>query len=390
MAEASGHDIPGKVASLAQQVRELKALLASQGVAKDAINRHAEVLSKINALQSLKSQLAVDDPARDEVIHARLKEERLQRQQLEDAIAKAQREELKIAEGVAPKPLIQRKIFHLFHHTGNGDSFHYEPPARLNSTSCGFGDGLDPHPAVYLTEKWDGTTMQATSSHIFKRLDLWGKRKNADPSQRYDLRLVAWRGEDGLWHGLDFADGDAQSRQALSPYLQQIAKLDDGLCVYFEVLHTDINTTFKHLPGFASIRIFDFSQAPSPSSTANGRFLPFEETIRLADRFSLPLVGWERHERLDVALIWQHLALAAQGRHYIDVAAQLEGFVVREAGMGERIAKARVEHMLPIKPTVTPLSQSCVSCWERHAISLPHLADIGIFTMVSPSLDKCP
>ena len=95
MAEASGHDISGKVASLAQEVRELKALLTSQGLAKDAINRHAEVLSKVAALQSLKSQLAVGDPCRDEVIHARLQEERLQRQQTEDALAKVGERSLK-------------------------------------------------------------------------------------------------------------------------------------------------------------------------------------------------------------------------------------------------------------------------------------------------------
>merc|ERR1712070_796170 len=118
------------------------------------------------------------------------------------------------------------------------------------------------------TEKWDGTTMQATSRHIFKRLDLWGKRKNADPSQRYDLRLVGWRAEDGRWRGLDFIDADSRLHQAITPYLHQLEKLDDGLCVYFEVVHTDINVTFKHLPGFADIRVFDFSRSPSSSSSS--------------------------------------------------------------------------------------------------------------------------
>ena len=45
--------------------------------------------------------------------------------------------------------------------------------------------------------------------------------------------------------------------------------------------------------------------------------------------------------------MWEELAKAAQGRHYATAAAQLEGFVVRDAGTGGRIAKALVENMLP-------------------------------------------
>lgn len=70
---------------------------------------------------------------------------------------------------------MQRKIFHLFRHTGTGATFSYEPPPRFNSEQCGFG-GSGPSPSIFVTEKWDGTTMQATSTHIFKRLDLWGER----------------------------------------------------------------------------------------------------------------------------------------------------------------------------------------------------------------------
>merc|ERR1712187_443661 len=110
---------------------------------------------------------------------------------------------------------VQRKIFHLFQHSGNGDSFCYEPPPRLNLEQTGFGAGADPCPAVYLTEKWDGTTMQATSNGIYKRLDLFGKNKPKDPAQRYTVRLVAWRDSD-VWHGLDFIDADVRFQEALT------------------------------------------------------------------------------------------------------------------------------------------------------------------------------
>lgn len=214
--------------------------------------------------------------------------------------------------------------------------------------------GPDACPPVYVTEKWDGTTMQATSSHVFKRLDLWGgKRRSADASQRYDLRLLAWRGQDtdGIWRGLDFIDADTRVREALERYLPALEALDDGLCTYFEVVHTGINATFRQLPGFADIRVFDFSRAErtdagTSSGEPKGRFLPFDETVMLAKRFGLPLVGWERRDILSAENVWAELC-AARGRHYTTAAASLEGFVVREAGDGTRIAKARVEHLLP-------------------------------------------
>merc|ERR1739847_28542 len=151
-----------------------------------------------------------------------------------------------------------------------------------NSEQTGFGEGSDPHPAVYLTEKWDGTTMQATAGAIFKRLDVAGKQKSKDPSQRYTLRLVAWRAADG-WRGLDFIDGDVRLQDAVTPYLGKIEALADGLCVYFECVHTRINANFQHIDGFADIRVFDSSRGDA--------FLPFEETIALASHYKLPLVG---------------------------------------------------------------------------------------------------
>lgn len=380
----SGQAVSEQVKALADGIRDLKAALVKQGLSKDAINRHEDILSKVAALQALKSQLASDDPNRDEAILARLEADRRQRHSEEQVAAEAQRKQLEVAEKAAPKPLVQRKIFHLFCHAGSGESFHYEPPPRLNAEQTGFGEGADPHPAVYVTEKWDGTTMQATSTHIFKRLDLRGKKKKADPSERYDLRLVAWRAEDGTWLGLDFADADSRVSQALSPYLSKLAALEDGLCVYFEVVHTDINAAFKHLPGFADIRVFDFSRAPACSpqkAPPSSGFLPFEETIRLAGQYSIPIVGWERYARADADTLWRELDNAAQGRHYVTVAAQIEGFVVREAGVGGRIAKARVEQVQGVEQaqaTLEVAQDGASADIGRKALTLHHLRDIGL------------
>jgi hypothetical protein len=371
----SGQVVSDQVQSLANEIRDLKAALVKQGLSKDAINRNEEVLAKVAALQALKTQLSSDDPNRDEAILARLEEERRQRHAEEQVAAAAQRKELEVAEKAAPKPLVQRKIFHLFRYAGSGESFHYEPPPRFNAEQTGFGEGADPHPAIYVTEKWDGTTMQATSTHIFKRLDLWGKKKKADPSERYDLRLVAWRAEDGTWRGLDFADADARVSQALSPYLSKLEALEPGLCVYFEVVHTDINVTFKHLPGFADIRVFDFSRAPAASSQ-EARFLPFEETIRLAEQCGLPIVGWDHQPRADAGALWQQLSDAARGRHYASSPAQIEGYVIREAGAGGRIAKARVEQVQSTPSEVVPLAVS--AGMGRKALTMRHLRSIGL------------
>lgn len=86
--------------------------------------------------------------------------------------------------------------------------------------------------------------------------------------------------------------------------------------------------------------VFDFSR----SAGGSGKFLPFSETIELAKRYDLPLVGYDYREKLCPEEIWSDLS-AAQTRHYATAAALLEGFVVREAGPGGRIAKARVEQL---------------------------------------------
>lgn len=335
----AGNSVDEEVDALAAEIRQLKAELKSQGLSSNDINKM--VAEKVQRLQSLKSQLASDDPRKDEAFFARQKKEAEEAQKRKQEQTAQQNNALQEEENRAPQPLIQRKIFHLFAHVGTGPTFHYKPPATLNTKDCGFGGGEVPHPPVYVTEKWDGTTMQATAKHIFKRIDLQGRKRGTDPSQRYGLRLLAWRDEGkSEWCGLDFIEADERFLEALKPYLAKIAALEDGLCVYFEAVHTDINANFKQLPGFADIRVFDFSR----SAGGSGKFLPFSETIELAKRYDLPLVGYEYRQKLSAEEIWSDLS-AAQTRHYATAAALLEGFVVREAGEGGRIAKARVEQL---------------------------------------------
>mmetsp|Transcript_70774 Transcript_70774/g.124867 ORF Transcript_70774/g.124867 Transcript_70774/m.124867 type:complete len:411 (-) Transcript_70774:29-1261(-) len=384
-------EVHQQIDALAAGVRELKASLKAQGLKGLEVNRHEEVVKKVELLLQLKSQLSSDDPAGDEAFFARQRQEKEEAQRRKQADLEEQSKALQAEQEKAPQPLIQRKIFHLFQHAGSGASFCYMPPPRLNSKDTGFGEGDIPHPAVYVTEKWDGTTMQATSTHIFKRLDLWGKRRDGqDPSQRYDLRLLAWRGEDtgSAWRGLDFVGADSRLFEALSPQLERIASLEAGLCVYFEAVHTDINANFKSLPGFAGIRVFDFSR-----SEGAGRFLAFEETIDLAACYGLPIVGWARREQLVAEDIWQELAFAAaEERQYATAPAPIEGFVVREAGSGGRIAKARVEQLHGLESSskkakckngnlsaTSPVTEDVKVITYADGFSKDHLQAIGLF-----------
>mmetsp|Transcript_20277 Transcript_20277/g.44276 ORF Transcript_20277/g.44276 Transcript_20277/m.44276 type:complete len:426 (-) Transcript_20277:27-1304(-) len=331
-----------EVAALATQIRKAKEALKAKGVSSADINRDEVILAKVKKLQQLKQQLDKDDPQRDEAFFARQQAEKNQAKEAEKVLMKSQRELLLKAESSAPKPLIQRKIFHLFQYQGSGPNFRYVDPPGFNADQTGFGTGEVPNPPAYITEKWDGTTMQATSSHIFKRLDLWGgKRKSNDPTGRYDVKLIAWREASG-WQGLDFVEADARYKECLEKHLPKFEDLDDGVSIYFEVIHTDINATFKELPGLADIRIFDSSKASS--ANGDGEFLPFQDTIALAKKLQLPIVGWQFWEQLDVDRMWKTLQ-AACSAEYDSAAAPLEGYVVREGGAGGRIAKARCEQV---------------------------------------------
>lgn len=365
------------IETLQEEIRQLKARLKASGLSSKQINQETEVLTKVQHLQALKAQLGADDPNRDENIQARLRQEEEQRHGQQKAQVQRERQEIEAVEAqVEPKPLVQRKIFHLLQTEGTGTTFHYAQPPRLNAKDTKFGEGDQPRPEVYITEKWDGTTMQATNAHIFRREDKWGKRKPGERlDDRYGLRLVAWR-DNGEWRGLDFVEADRRVAEALRPHLASLARLEDGLCCYFEVVHTDVNRAFKDLPGFADIRVFDCSRA--------GTFLPFDEALALAARHGLPVVDYERRA-LDEEEIWREVLEAARsGRHYATAAAPLEGFVVREAG-GGRIAKVRVEDLVRCGvPSLGPGPGQRGS--RQGSLDLDHLSAIGLLSLATGKL----
>eukprot|EP00928_Gymnodinium_smaydae_P016945 TRINITY_DN16436_c0_g2_i1.p1 TRINITY_DN16436_c0_g2~~TRINITY_DN16436_c0_g2_i1.p1 ORF type:complete len:426 (-),score=83.47 TRINITY_DN16436_c0_g2_i1:167-1444(-) len=419
-AMAAAPDAPGAspavsaaVAELGAEIRTLKEKLRAQGLSSSEVNRNDAVLAKVAELSALKGKLDAGDPATDAAFFARQRADMDEKRRRERSMQESQKAEMQNAEAAAAWPRVQRKIFHLFRYAGNGDAFHYEPPPRLNDAQTSFGAGECPHPPVYITEKWDGTTMQATSRGIFQRLDVWGSRKQGkDPAGRYSLRLIAWREDSStVWRGLDFIGADVRYEEALRAHLPAIAALPEDVCVYFELVHTNVNTTFKGLPGFAGIRVFDMARhvgsridTGAASDDKAWEFLPFEETIELAGRFNLPIVGWKRCERLVVQEVWADLQAAAS-QHYTTAAAPLEGFVIREAAEGSRplpdggrIAKARVEVLRLGRSSGSesgrtvrvskPVSAACQKtshrrlddplCSSAAGVTLNYLAEIGL------------
>eukprot|EP00971_Amphidinium_carterae_P021226 419023-Amphidinium_carterae.1 len=67
--------------------------------------------------------------------------------------------------------------------------------------------------------------------------------------------------------------------------------LEDGVCVFFECVHTHIQARYRQLEGLADIRIFDFARCGENGQWDSASFVPFEETIQLAEQYRLPLVG---------------------------------------------------------------------------------------------------
>jgi len=200
---------------------------------------------------------------------------------------------------------VQRKIAHLLESEGSGDDFGY---FRRLATAV---HGLRPGQRVVLTEKWDGTTVQATNKGIFKRKDRFGlgdpRKHAATEEERYDIERV------DLEH--------PQNRHiatSVRVYLERFNAMEPDLCVYFEAVGSNIQARFTHLPEFADIRVFDFARS--------GRFLPWSETTSLAKKYDLPIVA-ATESMLDLDKVLE--VLQARPCYAGGIPAQLEGFVVR-------------------------------------------------------------
>eukprot|EP00743_Colponemidia_sp_Colp-15_P008015 GILK01008681.1.p1 GENE.GILK01008681.1~~GILK01008681.1.p1 ORF type:complete len:239 (-),score=35.71 GILK01008681.1:238-954(-) len=219
-----------------------------------------------------------------------------------------------------PLPLTQRKIENLLSSVVDGEDFYYT--AQLNP-KVGFKQGE----LVYLTEKLDGTTVQATNRGVYKRFDNFasGAQKRARPvSERYRLELLNLE--------------DPQNKhiaKAVENYTEVFAQLDDGVCVYFEAIGTHINKRFQHFDEFYDIRVFDFAR--------EGQYVPFSDTIALAEIHGLPYVHYS-DTTLQLPSI---LDVLSSHPSYNDLDAPLEGYVVRSAedDTSDRIAKIRVDDL---------------------------------------------
>ena len=198
--------------------------------------------------------------------------------------------------------------------------------------------------AVVLTEKWDGTTVQATRDYVAKRFDNFrgGDRRKHGATERERYRLERIDLE---------AKEHRQIALALAPHRDALRQLPPGLCVYFEACGPKINARFRHLPDSHAIRVFDFAR--------DGHFVSWPETEALATRFALPLVHAEYVPALQLAALLQRLA--APGLRYHGADAALEGWVVRSCsgstearsegeGCEGAIAKLRVDDLRKLIP----------------------------------------
>ena len=214
--------------------------------------------------------------------------------------------------------MCQRKIPNLMAHEGKGDTFRYFPIVNPN-VEFTIGD------RVYLTEKMDGTTMQATKNGIYKRYDRKGARETQNwhslsQEERYTLKRVDLENR-----------ANQYIAQAVSPYLDRFSKLPDGICIYFEALSPRVGKRFVNVELPDTIEVFDSSQ--------NGSFHPFERTVGLCERFDLPVVA------LTCGVTEFNLAHGLDRLSQPDLkctgyAAPLEGSVVQLAGKESRARSA--------------------------------------------------
>jgi hypothetical protein len=287
---------------------------------------------------------------------------------------------------------VQRKIDHLLASDGTGDDFVYK-------STLATVHGLTPSSCVYLTEKWDGTTVQATNRGVFKRRDRFAvgdqRKHEAAESERYDIERLdiplpseknsiggssnssssssSSVNNPGIGGGADDDDDDDDDgstldeshrylQKSVAPDLAAFAGLPDGACVYFEACGVNIQARYSgKLSGqttnagerndWYDIRVFDFAR--------HGKFLPWPETVALAEAHGLPLVGFTGPVLLDLPALLA--TLGSKPRYESAIAsghpagsAVLEGFVVRgadperaasEGSKEDPIAKIRVDDL---------------------------------------------
>jgi len=346
--------VESQIEELGAKIRLQKLSLSKSGLSKADIN--AQLKDSIEELKRLKKLLPVDSALSQAKFEQKKKQEDREKsddKKKEKHRCKQRRENKMAVLRDGKLPLCQRKTLHLLSYAGNGQNFRYISPDEngfglnakdldVSGSGCDLSITPDSNLPLYLTQKWDGTTCQATCQAVFKRLDTRGSikgRKNrsknggkgkgnhhisegsAIAASRYDLYLVCWFDvETGRWEGLHDPDnlGSKQLRDCIDPYLDRFRdNLPDGLCCYFEAVHREINVRYRHLDAYLNrsesevedhsesaliphIRVFDFSRSTPESDLMD---LPdtFIKSILeiegLSLKYNLPFVGYATLEK---------------------------------------------------------------------------------------------
>eukprot|EP00164_Ancoracysta_twista_P003175 GFYU01004236.1.p1 GENE.GFYU01004236.1~~GFYU01004236.1.p1 ORF type:complete len:160 (-),score=57.31 GFYU01004236.1:12-491(-) len=129
--------------------------LKESGAEKEALKAAVEKLLELkNSLPDGHPMKPLSKEKQKELDKKADKEKKAQKQQEQNRRKKEAKEKMKDI----PIPVMQRKIVHLLETVGSGDDFHYLE--KFNARLLDQGWPMDG--SVYFTEKWDGTTVQAT------------------------------------------------------------------------------------------------------------------------------------------------------------------------------------------------------------------------------------
>lgn len=211
----------------------------------------------------------------------------------------------------------QRKIGHVLKSYGTGADFTYH---RELATP------FDLSKPILVTEKVDGSTMQALRGMPFKRYDKFKagdpRKHSASEEERYRLEQCS-RDKPHEQYYLDafdlFADGFAAAAS--------------HVWIYFEAIGPKIGARYRGEGEGPTIRVFD--------TAADGAFLPFGETRAIAARAGLPTVANIERTFGNLDGLLTVLAAAESGDPGLPKHV-LEGWVLRQwDGEKELVAKIR-------------------------------------------------
>lgn len=209
----------------------------------------------------------------------------------------------------------QRKIYHLLRSEGTGRDFRYLP--ELNPKL-----DFDFNAYLLLTDKIDGTTVQANINGVFQRRDNFKKgdprKHTATEEERYRLEKL---GQDEPQNKYIF--------EAIEPYMDAIKKLSAEETIYFEAFGEKIARRYRGI-NTHDVRVFDYSLRDKFADN-------FSIIQSVANKLQMPHVRLVAKKFKDVAELIMFLQNAEHQDPMLNQY-ELEGWVVRQ---GNKIAKIR-------------------------------------------------